>query len=333
MDKLILLPLLYIMLSGCNDAKPASNIESPESPIMISTWDDGKKVNNEAWQIINKGGTILDAIERGCNWIEDEINCCVGLGGNPDREGIVTLDASIMAGNGDCGSVAFVERVRHPISLARMVMERTPHVLMVGAGAQQFAVEQGITLEPNELSEQAKNTYEKWLIESKYQPNPNVENSVPKILPDGSRNHDTMASIGIDQDGKVGGGVTTSGMGFKMRGRVGDSPIIGAGLYADQEVGAATSSGVGEEVIRSVGSFLVVELMRQGLSPEEACKKTVERIVDRLGPNTSDIQVGFVACDTKGNYGAYSILKGFTYAVKTNTLDTIIKSPFLLKVD
>lgn len=284
---------------------------------MISTWEDGRSTNREGWDILSQKGTAMDAIEKGGRWIENQINCCVGLGGNPDREGIVTLDACVMDHEYNCGAVAALERIKHPISVARLVMEKSPHVLFAGAGAQQFALEHGFLLESGELSESAEKTYKDWLIEKKYQPVINIENMVPKKLPNGEFNHDTMAMIAKDNDGQLAGGVTTSGMGFKMRGRVGDSPIVGAGLYVDGEIGAASSSGVGEEVIRNVGSHLVVELMRQGKSPQAACQEAFMRIIKRKKNRAKDIQVGFIALALDGSYGAYSIQPGFQYAVKS----------------
>lgn len=311
---------------GCSP-KSKNSTSIPTKPIMISSWADGINTNTEGWKILSQGGDAIDAIEAGGQWIENQINCCVGLGGNPDRDGIVTLDACVMDYLGNCGGVAALERIKHPISVARKVMEKTPHVLLAGAGAQQFALEEGFPLESGELSDIAKETYNKWLEEKKYKPVINIENSVPKRLPNGDFNHDTMAMINLDSDGHLGGGVTTSGMGFKMRGRVGDSPIIGAGLYVDGEVGAATSSGVGEEVIRNVGSFLVVELMRQGRSPEEACKEAVMRIINRKKDKAKDIQVGFIALDKYGNYGSYSIQSGFQYAVKSELEEKLYDTP------
>ena len=288
-------------------------------PLVISTWDAGIEANKAAWKILGNKGRALDAVEKGVNVTEASINCCVGLGANPDRDGIVTLDACIMDEHGNCGGVAALERIKHPISVARRVMENTPHVLLVGEGAQQFAVSEGFPLEEQKLSPDAERAYKEWLKTSEYKPIINVEKGqgpfAPKKLKDGSLNHDTIGMIAIDSFGNLSGSCTTSGMGFKMRGRVGDSPIIGAGLYVDNEVGAATSTGVGEEVIKICGTHLVVELMRQGLSPMEACKKAVERIVKRDAKKAKETQVGFIAINKKGEYGGYCLQKGFNYAV------------------
>jgi len=260
-------------------------------------------------------------VEQGVMVTEASQTCCVGLGANPDRDGFVTLDASIMDEHGNCGSVAFLERIKHPISVARRVMEKTPHVMLVGSGAQQFAVSEGFPLEEEKLSDDAKKAYEEWLKKSQYKPTINIENSkgknafAPNKLQDGSWNHDTIGMLAIDTHGNVSGSCTTSGMAFKLRGRVGDSPIIGAGLYVDNEVGAAVATGVGEEVIKICGTHLIIELMRQGLSPNDACKNAIERIVKRNGEKAKDIQVAFIAINKKGEHGAYCIQKGFNYAI------------------
>jgi N4-(beta-N-acetylglucosaminyl)-L-asparaginase len=313
----------------------ANNFEPKIKPIVISTWDSGMAVNAAAWNVLKDGGKSLDAIEAGAMQIENEINCCVGLGGYPDRDGIVTLDACIMDYNANCGAVAGLERIKHPISVARKVMEKTPHVILVGNGAQQFAVENGFTLESTELSADAKNAYAEWLKKNEYKPVLNIERKqngpfAPNFFEDGTANHDTMGLVAMDTQNNLAGGVTTSGMAFKVHGRVGDSPIIGAGLFVDNEVGAATSSGVGEEVIRICGTHLVVEFMRQGYSPEMACKKAVERIVKRDKVKAKTLQVGFLAMNKKGQYGAYAIQKGFVFSVKSNNENKIHESKFLI---
>lgn len=305
-------------------------------PVVIATWNEGINANKAAWNILGKGGRALDAVEAGVRVTEDSINCCVGLGANPDRDGRVTLDASIMDEHGNCGAVAFLERIKHPISVARRVMEKTPHVMLVGEGAQRFAVAEGFPLEADKLSADAAASYKKWLEKSQYKPIVNIENSghgpfAPAILDNGNLNHDTIGMVALDAAGNLSGSCTTSGMGFKMRGRLGDSPIIGAGLFVDNEVGAATSSGLGEEVIKVCGTHLVVELMRQGYSPEKACRLAVERIVKRNKGNVKDIQVGFLAVNKAGEYGAYAIQKGFNYAVCTSDSSNImIDSKYLM---
>jgi len=314
----------------------ANGFEGTTKPIVISTWDSGMPVNAEAWKILSIKGTALDAVEAGAIHMENELNCCVGLGGFPDRDGIVTLDSCIMDHKANIGAVAGLERIKHPVSVARKVMEKTPHVILVGAGAQQFALENGFTLESGKLSESAKKAYEEWLIKSEYKPVINIENKkqngpfAPNFFEDGTANHDTMGLVAMDAMGNLSGAVTTSGMAFKLHGRVGDSPIIGAGLFVDNEVGAATSSGTGEEVIRICGTHLVVEFMRQGNSPEIACKKAVQRIVSRDKVKAKTLQVGFLAMNKKGQYGAYAIQKGFVYSVKSNNENKIHQSKFLI---
>jgi len=305
-------------------------------PIVVSTWDSGMPVNAEAWKILSAKGRSLDAVEAGAILIENDINCCVGLGGYPDRDGIVTLDACIMDEKSNCGAVAGLEQIRHPISVARKIMETTPHVILVGEGAQKFAIENGFKKESPGLSESANKAYNEWLKKSEYKPEINIENKknngpfAPPFFENGSANHDTMGLIAMDTASNLSGAVTTSGMAFKIHGRAGDSPIIGAGLFVDNEIGAATSSGVGEEVIRICGTHLVVEFMRQGLSPETACKKAVERIVKRDRKKASGIQVGFIAMNKNGQYGAYAIQKGFAYSVRTATINRVFQSKFLL---
>lgn len=314
-----------------------ANRKTVTKPIVVSTWDSGKPVNTEAWKILSKNGRALDAVESGARWIEDTINCCVGLGGYPDRDGIVTLDACIMDEKANCGAVAAIEQIKHPISVARKIMETTPHVLLAGDGAQQFALENGFKKEPKELSPEAKEAYKKWLKTSHYQPEINIElkqnNSAfaPAFFEDGSPNHDTMGLVALDAAGDMSGAVTTSGMAFKIHGRVGDSCIIGAGLFVDNEAGAATSSGVGEEVIRICGTHLVVEYMRQGNTPEEACRKAIERIIKRDPAKAKTLQVGFLALNKNGEYGAYSILKGFVFSVKSGTEERIIPSKYFFE--
>lgn len=290
-------------------------------PIVISTWDFGIAANQAAWKILINEGKALDAVEKGVRVPEaDPKNQSVGYGGLPDRDGHVTLDACIMDEHGNCGSVAGLEHIMHPISVARLVMEKTPHVMLVGDGALQFALENGFKKE-NLLTKESEKAWKEWLKTAKYAPVMNIENKLYKVaptkLPGNQYNHDTIGMLAIDAMGNISGACTTSGMAYKLHGRVGDSPIIGAGLYVDNEVGGATSTGVGEEVIRNVGSFLVVELMRQGFSPEAACKEAVMRIIKKKPETAKNIQVGFLALNKKGEYGAYAIQQGFSYAVCT----------------
>ncbi|ULQ55221.1 N(4)-(beta-N-acetylglucosaminyl)-L-asparaginase [Flavihumibacter rivuli] len=304
--------------------------QGTKDPVVISTWDFGKAANAEAWKILVAGGDVIDALEKGAHVPEaDPNNQTVGYGGFPDRDGKVTLDACIMDGALNCGSVAALEHIMHPISVAKLVMQKTPHVMLVGEGALQFALANGFKKQ-NLLTPASEKAWKEWLKTSKYEPVINIENKAwqgdKKKLPGGPYNHDTIGLLGIDSTGKMGGACTTSGAAWKMRGRVGDSPIIGAGLYVDGEVGAATSSGLGEEVIRTCGSHTVVELMRQGFDPEAACRKAVERIVNRDPERAKKLQVGFLALDKAGNYGAFAIHKGFTYSVKNGREEKVLEA-------
>ncbi|UKJ06445.1 N(4)-(beta-N-acetylglucosaminyl)-L-asparaginase [Solitalea lacus] len=296
-------------------------------PIVISTWDFGQAANAAAWDVLKTGGRALDAVEKGVSVPEaDPSNQSVGLGGFPDRDGRVTLDACIMDEHGNAGSVAALEHIVHPISVARMVMEKTPHVMLVGEGALQFALKNGFKKE-NLLTPESEKAWKEWLKTSKYEPVMNIENrkAAPKKLPGGKDNHDTIGMIALDANGNLSGACTTSGMAFKMHGRVGDSPIIGAGMFVDNEIGGAAATGVGEEVIKIVGSFLVVELMRQGRTPQQACQEAVERIAKRDPKKAKEVQIGFIALNKRGEYGAYCLQAGFTYAVKSNDEDIVLK--------
>ena len=298
-------------------AKAFNKIPSGSSgtkPIVLSTWHFGVPANEEAWKVLNDGGWALDAVEAGVKVPEGDPNVhTVGYGGLPDRDGHVTLDACIMDENLNCGSVAFLENIMHPISVARLVMEKTPHIMIVGEGAYQFAISQGFKKE-NLLTPESEKIWKEWL---------NKANYLPKI--DGA-NHDTIGMIALDSKGRLSGACTTSGLSWKIHGRVGDSPIIGAGLYVDGEVGAATSTGIGEEVIRISGTHLVVELMRQGRTPQEACEEAVNRVVrNKRNKIDGDFQVGFLALNKNGEYGAYAVNKGFQYAVFSNEENNTLK--------
>jgi N4-(beta-N-acetylglucosaminyl)-L-asparaginase len=269
---------------------------------VVATWNVPDAVS-AAFAEITEGKFAVDAIEAGCRVEESNVsNTTVGKGGLPDREGKVTLDACIMDASGNAGSVLFLEEIEHPISVARRVMEQTPHVILAGEGAQQFALREGFE-RANLLTESSERAYRKWLETSQYKPIINIEN------------HDTIGILAIDLEGNISGGCTTSGLAYKMRGRVGDSPIIGSGLYVDNEVGGATATGLGEEIIKSVGSFLIVELMRRGAHPNEACEEAVRRIAAKSGSKVYDFQAGFVAIRKDGEIGGFAIHPGFNYTV------------------
>jgi N4-(beta-N-acetylglucosaminyl)-L-asparaginase len=292
--------------SGALDPNQNSGSFKPViSPLIISTWDHGFQANAETLKQLNNGKTALDAIVSGVGICEaDPTNKSVGYGGLPDKDGNVTLDACIMDHKSNCGSVSFLQEIKHPIAVAQKVLEKTPHVMLSGKGAQDFALSQGF-LKENLLTPESEKLWTDWLEQSKYKPVINSEN------------HDTISMLVLDEAGNLSGGCTTSGAAWKMHGRVGDSPIIGAGLFLDNDVGGAAATGLGEAVIRTAGSAIVVELMRQGKSPFEACKKIVERIYDKHKDHKDMdyLQVGFIAVDKNGIYGGYSLRSGFNYAV------------------
>jgi N4-(beta-N-acetylglucosaminyl)-L-asparaginase len=312
------------LLAGCANTADQGSVQpkakdpvsaSPrvEGAIILSTWDHGMAANAKAWETLEAKGSVLDAAERGVMVTESDFtNRSVGLGGTPDRDGHTTLDACIQDHDGRCGAVAFLERIEHPVSVARAIMERTPHVMLVGDGAHRWALENGFSENRINIPE-VRTEYEEWLKTSEYKPIANREN------------HDTIGLIAMDATGRMAGSCTTSGMAYKIHGRVGDSPIIGAGLFVDGEAGAACATGTGELVIRTAGSHTVVELMRQGMEPEAACKEAVRRILKFL-PNPLDHQVGFLALRKDGAYGAWSIQTGFTYALRTNAGEKLLES-------
>ncbi|PQJ78077.1 isoaspartyl peptidase/L-asparaginase family protein [Polaribacter porphyrae] len=301
-----------------DDKKAVTSTKNAVKPLVIATWKTDLAVETAA-KVLEKGGNALDAVEEGCRIEEaNEKGQSVGKGGLPDRDGNVTLDACIMDEKGNYGAVLGVKNIKHVISVARKVMEDTPHVMLVGDGAEQFAVSKGFERE-NLLTEASKKAWEKWKEKSEYKPIINIEN------------HDTIGMLAIDKNGDISGACTTSGLAYKMAGRVGDSPIIGGGLFVDNEVGGASATGLGEEVLKTVGSFLIVELMRQGKTPQEACEEAIGRIVNKPGKNYKDFQVGYIAVNKQGETGAYSIHEWFSYNVYKNKENKNIKSDFFNK--
>lgn len=293
-------------------------VTKANGPIILSTWDHGMPANAKAWDVLAAGGSILDAVEQGVMVTESDFtNRSVGLGGRPDRDGHVTLDACIQDHDGRAGSVAFVQRFEHPISIARAVMEKTPHVMLVGAGAERWALENGFARNEIVLPE-VVDEWKKWAEKSEYKPVANIEN------------HDTIGMVAMDANGKLAGSCTTSGMAYKIHGRVGDSPIIGAGLFVDGEAGAACATGVGELAIRTAGSHTVVELMRQGRTPEEACAEVVRRI-QRKHKDVKDMQIGFLAIRADGAFGGYGLRKGFNFALRTTERNELVDAAFDLQ--
>ncbi|QMU64332.1 MAG: glycosylasparaginase [Flavobacteriaceae bacterium] len=309
-----------VSVIGCEtkEERKAIAASKPVRPIVIATWNTPDAVH-AASEVLVKGGTSLDAVEQGCRVEEaNEKGQSVGKGGLPDSDGNVTLDACIMDGQGNYGAVVYVQNITHVVSVARKVMEETPHVLLAGKGAEQFAVSQSFKRE-NLLTEASKKAWEKWKETSEYKPVINIEN------------HDTIGMLAIDKDGNISGACTTSGLAYKMAGRVGDSPIIGSGLFVDNEVGGATATGLGEEVLKTVGSFLIVELMRQGRTPQEACEEAIERIVSKPNSDYTNFQVGYIAVNKQGAYGAYSIHEWFSYNVYKDGKNKNYKSNFFNK--
>ena len=278
------------------------NIVKDVKPIVIATWNV-QNATAKAWEVIQKNQSALDAVEQGCMVEEADVkNSTVGKGGLPDRDGHVTLDACVMDKDGNYGAVVNVQNITHVVSLAKKVMQETPHVILAGLGAEQFAYEQGFKKE-NLLTESSKKAWERWKEKSEYKPIINIEN------------HDTIGMLAIDKNGDISGACTSSGLAYKMSGRVGDSAIIGSGLFIDNEVGGATATGLGEDILKTVGSFLIVELMRQGKSPQKACEEAVKRVVKKAGVNYKNFQVGFIALNKKGETGAYCIHPGFSYTI------------------
>jgi isoaspartyl peptidase/L-asparaginase-like protein (Ntn-hydrolase superfamily) len=300
------------------DASGAGDITAGDRPLVVSTWPFGKPANDAAFAVLNRGGSILDAVEQGIWVVEsDPNNHSVGLAGRPNAAGVVQLDACIMNGPGhQGGSVAAIEGIRHPISAARRVMEKTPHVMLVGEGARLFALQQG--LESIETDSRAR--HEDWQRRQLKE----VQQPAGK-KPD---NHDTIALLVLGPDGTIAGGCSTSGLGGKLPGRVGDSPILGSGLYVDNEVGAAGATGIGENVMRYCGSFLVVEFMRQGLHPQAACEQTIQRIA-RQDPKGLSLSINFVALDKHGRFGAAGTDEGFRFSVATRR-DSSVLTPHLV---
>ncbi len=285
-------------------------------PIVLATWDN-RKATAAAWEILSAGGWALDAVEAGARVAEaDPSDTSVGYGGLPDREGRVTLDACIMDELGNAGSVTFLQHIKHPVSVARRVMEKTPHVILSGEGALAFALSEGFHRE-DLLTEEARRAWEIWKVKAEYKPVINIER------------HDTIGILALDAQGRLSGACSTSGLAFKMHGRVGDSPIIGAGLFVDGAVGAATATGLGELVLKTLGTFLIVEEMRRGKHPQRAVELAVRRISDKYPAQARENQVGFVALDRRGRHGAFSLQPGFNYALYREGQNRVFEAPSL----
>lgn len=301
--------------SNLSKAKPPLTMN--KKPIAICTWGF-VAANAKAGEALSKGISALDAAIAGVTVEEENIkNTTVGKGGAPDRQGHVTLDACVMDSNGDCGAVVCVENITHVAALAKAVMTETPHVMLAGKGAEEFGYAQGFKKEEL-LTDASKKAWEDWLKSPEYKPLINIEN------------HDTIGMLTMDTNGDIAGTCTTSGLSYKMKGRVGDSPIIGSGLFIDNAIGGATATGMGEEVMKTVGSFLIVELMRNGLSPQAACEEAVNRIVSK-NEGYKDFQIAYIAINKAGETGSYCIHEGFTYMKYQDGKNENIPSNFYYK--
>ncbi len=308
-------------------------------PVVISTWKHGLDANEAAYKILDKGGNSLDAVEFGVRVSEDDPSVLsVGYGGLPDERGVVTLDAAIMDWRARIGSVICVENIHNPISLARLVLEDTEHTVLAAGGAYDFALKNDFIPE-NLLTEESIKRFREWKASGKKKAEEMhtddfklQKENLSRINEDG--NHDTIGMVAIDSEGHVSASCTTSGMAWKLHGRVGDSPIIGSGLYVDGEIGGAASTGRGEECIRACGSFLIVELMRNGRTPMEACRLACERVyrLNKLSDINRDhiYQVGFIALNVKGEYGAYSVREGFQYALYNDSGNKLHDSQYFV---
>jgi len=313
-------PFVSLKSMSENRVKPNTDTDGGNYSMVISTWNHGKAANKEAWSYLDSGRSALDSVEAGVRIPEGDPDVTsVGLGGYPDESGKVTLDACIMDHWGNCGSVSYLENIVHPISVARKVMEKTRHIMLSGKGAYDFALKQGFK-EENLLTDKAIQAYEKW-----------KSGNSKKLLQEkvDMHNHDTIGMLAIDKKGQLAGACTTSGLAWKINGRVGDSPIIGAGLFVDGEVGAATATGKGESVIKIAGTAIIVELMRQGKHPQEACEEAIGRIASKQEDYKS-FQVAFLAINLKGEHGAFSIQEGFQYAINRKKGNDFLASDHLL---
>lgn len=326
------------LIAQKSHSKEAIQAGDPHLPVLLcsrgETW--GRQVLAPAWKIFQETKNILDAVEVGANIVElDPEDNSVGYGGLPNEDGIVQLDASIMYGpTHNCGSVACLENIKTPSSVARLVMERTDHIHLVGEGAKRFAIMHGFA-EENLLTEKARILWLKWKENMSDQDD---------WLPPADGNYDspdrptgTINVLGIDAQGDIAGITTTSGLAWKIPGRIGDSPIIGAGLYVDNNIGAAGATGRGEEVIRTCGSFLVVEKMASGLSPQQACEAACQRIIDiNGGPRKINFNDKFIAVNKSGQVGCAAIRgkNGEEPELSTIGLDgfKVIKGTFLIDI-
>lgn len=313
--KAVSLAFVLLSFAACAGAPgTTSTAGAPQGsrPLMIATWPFGKIANEHAFEKLRAGGSRVDAVESGIREIERRSSDgSVGIEGRPNAAGYPQLDACIMDGPGQrAGSVAGVEGIVHPISAARAVMDHCRHVMLVGEGARWFALEHGVESIDTAPYDALK---AKWVAGER-------SSDIDR------RGHDTVALLVLDADGEIAGGCSTSGAGGKLPGRVGDSPILGSGLYVDNEVGAAGATGLGENIMRYCGSFLVVEYMRQGMHPQAACEEVVHRIA-RLDPKGYELSICFIALDKQGRWGAAASNQRFPFAVATATGNEIVRVP------
>lgn len=306
-------------------------------PVVISS-ANGLQATAKAMEIMRNGGKPLDAVITGVNIVEDDPkDMSVGYGGLPNEDGEVELDASVMDGlTCGCGAVGGLKHIKNPSKVARMVMERTDHIFLVGSGALRFALRMGFQKE-NLLTEEARKRWLQWKTKLSSSDNWLTEETVGSEIGEVIRHYGTINCLAVDARGNIAGTTTTSGLSWKIPGRVGDSPIIGAGLYVDNEVGAAGSTGRGEANIKVCGAHTVVELMRQGKSPEQACIETIERVVKTtkekrlLGADgRPNFNLNFYAVNKKGDYGAAALYPA-RFCVNTGGASKHVESVHLFK--
>ena len=297
------------------DTPSASERQSSTTPFVVTSHSNetGARGVEAAWEILSEGGVALDAVEAATNIIEeDPEDTSVGYGGLPNEMGVVQLDASIMDGKTySAGSVSAIENIIHPCSVARLVMERTDHVMLVGQFALDFAKSWGFE-EVDLLTNRARQAWLNWRENHSERDDWGPPEHMRRRGNEGGsrseaieQTHGTVNVLAVDSNGDVAGITSTSGMSYKVPGRIGDSPVIGAGLYVDNSVGAAGATGRGEDVIKSCASYYIVMRMREGRSPQDACQDAMQMIADRYAAVGIDYMPGekFVAINKEGEYG------------------------------
>lgn len=299
------------------------------TPLILSTWHFGKIASAAGWRILEGGGRALDAVEAACAAVEEDPEVTsVGYGGFPDASGEVTLDAVIMADPRHCGAVACLRGFVPAISVARRVMEKTPHVLLVGPKAEEFAASEGFRRR-DLLTDRARTAWEEWKRQQATQGQSTAQMAAAAENGDQATDHDTIGVLACDQAGDLAGACSTSGLAFKLPGRVGDSPIVGHGLYVDPDVGAAVGTGHGELIMRVCGTFLIVEEMRRGETPEVAIHRALKRIIQVTSPLPKQ-QAAFIALRKDGRWAAGALRPGFQVAVTSSTGDGLLNPQIVL---